>query len=112
MYNIKKTSDKKICIKYIIPIICNNELVDEIKFRLSCRLDLDDYKIIHPRKRFFEILSQSYGVKMKYINYSLNEVNLLFENKCITNIISKINISDNEWFKKWKRDNKIKEILK
>lgn len=111
MYNIKKISDKKICVKYIIPIICDNQLVDEIKFRLTYRLDLNNYKIIHPRKRFFEILSQSYGVKMKYINYSLNEVNLNFEGKNIPNILSKINISDKEWFKKWKRDKKIKEIL-
>jgi len=112
---ICKLSDKKILIKYSLPIICNKEIIKEINFSLRYRIDEEGYyKIIHPRERYFQLMSQSFGVKKKHISYSINtdfEIKTEDGNN-ISNIISKIEINDIDWYKKWKRNNKIESILK
>ena len=123
---IVKLSDKKVRLDYIVDIICQEKVIQNIKIKIRYRFDKDGvYKMFYPKPAFLNILSNKLRVKKKFIHYG--EV---FRPKCIgnykldtgkyfeldgikfNNFIKSIHISDEDWFKTWNREKQLNDLLK
>lgn len=124
---IVKLSDKKVRLDYMGSIICQEKVIQDIKFKVRYRLDDEDgiYKMYYPKPGFLNILSNKLRVKKKSIHYGelFNPKWILtykldtgksfeLEGLKFNNLIKSIYISDEEWFKSWNRENQLKELLK
>lgn len=123
---LTRLSDRKVRLEFIVNITCNDKIVDKLNLKLKYLLDKRDntYIMAFPKNSFLVRLSNTYRVKMKYIHYKIlfhhkymfsrlepGETFELYDLK-FNNLITSIQISDEDWFKEWNRDKQIKEILK
>ena len=110
---VQKVSEKKIHITYKLPITCNGREISIITLRSRYKISTGE---MYPIKdAFFNKLSNRYGIKKKSIGVVIHrqpypvlidgETYVLYRSPtCVTFI-------DDDWFKKWNRDENIKNIL-
>lgn len=119
-YRVRKLSDYKIQIEYIIPIFSSNGnsmvVIDTLKMKMKYRIDKNEhrnsneipiYYLIPVRDRFLQILSQCWAIKKKNIIFQRNPGLKTIDGYLINGIYIGIIFNDKSWY----RDYTIKNIL-
>lgn len=113
---IIKLSEKKIMLNYIIPIICDGNLIKHTKIKVRYKIKDEIYQLIYPKPAFLNIISNKFGIKRKFIIY--NSDHSILNQKIYCNgvfldmFIKSIHILDINSCKRWVRENSLKELLK
>ena len=125
---IVKLSDKKIRLDYTADLLgpgngqTSGDLIKQINLKVRYKIDSETgiYNILWPKPALMAKLSNEFRVKMKYIHcYTLPTPALSSTPQFlgeiggykISHLIQSIYITDEVWYKQWKRESKLKNIL-
>lgn len=122
---VVRLSDRKVRLDYSIPITHEDTKIGIIDFKVRYEINSENiYEMIYPKSVIFDRISNIYRVKKKsiytkmlyrsfFVGYKLKtNSKLKIDNLEFNNIIYQIEISDENWFTKWNRNNILEKILK
>jgi hypothetical protein len=111
-----RLSPNKIQINQTVEIRVGDTVIDKInvKTRYKIFIGSQNYFIMIPSESFINKLSQKYGIKKKFISIKTKKQVILLENAEfeIQKAVDYLFFSDIDWYIRYNRDLKIKELLK
>lgn len=120
---VVKLSAKKIRVEYNLDIISpptikdgipTHDTINQVSFKVRYKInDNGQYSLIYPKRAFLAKLSNYYGVKMKTILYDTmsSDPPLTIDGYSLLYFISCIRMTDENWYKIWKRDSKLRSLI-
>lgn len=111
---INRLSYQKLCVYNTVEIKCGENHIGYYDISTIYRITDENLLQILYTDRFITKLSNIYGIKKKYIQMKLkNSDDITLENTNYPNskIVFEIEFNDNNWFIKYNRDFKIKQLL-
>ena len=111
---INRLSYQKLCVHNTVEIKCGDKHVGFYDISTTYKILEDNILQMLYSDRFITKLSNIYGIKKKYIQMKLkNSDDIILENISYSNtkIVFEIEFNDTNWFIKYNRDFKIKQLL-
>ena len=110
---IIRLSPNKIQINQTVEIKVGDIVIDTINLKTRYKVS-QNYFIMIPSESFINKLSQKYGIKKKFISIKTKKHLILLENTEfeIQRAVDYLFFSDIDWYIRYNRDFKIKELLK
>ena len=111
---INRLSHQKLCVHNTVEIKCDENHIGYYDISTTYKILEDNILQMLYSDRFITKLSNIYGIKKKYIQMKLkNSDDIILENISYSNtkIVFEIEFNDTNWFIKYNRDFKIKQLL-
>lgn len=130
-YKVKRLSDNKIQLEYSVPLMAEQEtstmypngsvkVIGKIHLKIRYKIKEDErrhsnelptYYLIPIKDRFFQIMSQNWKIKKKFISLQRKSGLQVIDKHIIYGLYVGFIFTDKSWTKSWTRDKIINEIF-